>query len=648
MPADLIRFDRKAWIFLGVLLLLPALGTAFKLHGSSIAVWNQVLPDRRPDAGVLWGTPKGVRSDEWLFFTPMVVSQASSRPSFPLVNPGWGPAQAPLITNAPVRHWSMLVRPQYWGFFLLDLEHAFAFYWNMKAFLLLGGVFLLLMLLTGSNFGVSLLGMAWVFFSGFMQWWYSTPGMLPEVVGCFSLLLVSAHYLALSSRRWVVGVSALVLSLSFLGSVLVLYPPFQVPLLYLGIAILAGSLGPRLATNPPRGDLTFRVCCAASALSVVVVLLALYYRDAKPAIELMSGTIYPGSRMSTGGDIPLAQIFGGFYGFFMSEQVFPQEWDNVCEASNFVLLFPLPMAALLWRAWRGRRVTALEWSLMGYLGVVLTWIALGWPRSLAVASGFGRSPGIRSLLGLGLASIFLCCIFLAKRRVDLPGGIGRRLSVAVSWLILVLLFSLDLARVTVGVATPGRVALVSIVATATGYLLLARRRISCALCILLPNILSHGLVNPLAVGLGPIRDSRLFQQVSRIVDQDPDARWAVYGHFVAVNLFKAAGAHVFNGTNVMPPLEDLRELDPRSVAASTYNRFAHIQLVPTQGSDVSFTLLQAQSLYKIEIDPKSEIWRRLRIRYVALPFAATDREFLEGAALVLALPDEGLWVYRNH
>jgi hypothetical protein len=50
--------------------------------------------------------------------------------------------------------------------------------------------------------------------------------------------------------------------------------------------------------------------------------------------------------------------------------------------------------------------------------------------------------------------------------------------------------------------------------------------------------------------------------------------------------------------------------------------------------------------YVIRIDPGSDAWRRLGIRYVALPRAPRDPEFLEQAALVATFPEVGLRVYE--
>jgi hypothetical protein len=63
-----------------------------------------------------------------------------------------------------------------------------------------------------------------------------------------------------------------------------------------------------------------------------------------------------------------------------------------------------------------------------------------------------------------------------------------------------------------------------------------------------------------------------------------------------------------------------------------------------QGPRVAFALLRADE-YAIEIDPKSELWRDLGVGYVALPYEASDPEFLALARPVGKLPDVGMWIY---
>ena len=130
MSAELVRFDRKTLAVLAALALGVAASTALGIHGSSIGIWNH-LPGGTPGAGVLLGTPKQTRSDEYAVTTLAMISQARVRPDFPRVNPAWGAGPVPLIFSLPARHWSMAVRPQLAGFLALDLVRGFAFDWAM-------------------------------------------------------------------------------------------------------------------------------------------------------------------------------------------------------------------------------------------------------------------------------------------------------------------------------------------------------------------------------------------------------------------------------------------------------------------------------------------------------------------------------------
>ena len=143
--------------------------------------------------------------------------------------------------------------------------------------------------------------------------------------------------------------------------------------------------------------------------------------------------------------------------------------------------------------------------------------------------------------------------------------------------------------------------------------------------------------------MDPVLQAKPFQHVSQIVSKDPDAHWAVYGSYLVADLFKAAGAQVFNGTKVVPPLEELRVIDPS--AEQIYNRYAHITLTPTLNPTPEFHLITFDA-YEIAIDPKSDLWPRLGIRYVALPLVPKDPEFLQRTTFLVALPEVRLWVYR--
>jgi hypothetical protein len=174
-----------------------------------------------------------------------------------------------------------------------------------------------------------------------MQWWYSTPSMLPEMVGCGALLIVALHYLILSRRSSLIIASGVMSTICVLGFILCFYPPFQQPLAYLGVAILVGSIAPRITSGTSKNTLLVRIGTAFGVLLLSGTLLVLFYNDAREAIELARNTVYPGARAVSGGDLTIAKVFGGFFGFFMSETRSPAFWGNVCESSNFLMLFPI-------------------------------------------------------------------------------------------------------------------------------------------------------------------------------------------------------------------------------------------------------------------------------------------------------------------
>ena len=117
----LVVFDYKVLVLIIISFLFFLLLVVFKVHGSSIASWNNYIPDgeNASEKGLLFGSPKAIRSDEWLVSTPFALSQAESSPRFPLQNEALGEGNVPMLMNLPVEHASTIFRPQHWGYFFL-------------------------------------------------------------------------------------------------------------------------------------------------------------------------------------------------------------------------------------------------------------------------------------------------------------------------------------------------------------------------------------------------------------------------------------------------------------------------------------------------------------------------------------------------
>lgn len=633
---------RRSIIAAGLLgLVALAAGTFAGLHGSSIGIWNSAFPGQPPRAGVLAGTPRFIRIDEWSVVTPAILSQLNQSPPCPVDNPAWGPERTPLLMNVPVRHWSAAFRPQFWGFFLFGPEHGFAFYWMMKAILLSGGCFALLLALTGRP-AAAAIGSAWIAGSAFIQWWFSSPSALPEMLGSWALAtagLILATHAARPRDRVVAAAIAAAAGVSF---ALCCYPPFQIPLVWLSVALLAGGRPPHLGPAP-AGARRWRWWPAAAAVAAAGAIAAIYFAEAAPALELVRRTVYPGSRLSTGGELGLAEAFRGLYDVWTSERSFPVSYGNICEASSFALLFPVALAALAWDALRRRAVRPLEAALAVYTLALLAWLVLGWPAPLARLTGLARVPPARAMLGLGVASIIWCIVCAAGRRDGRAAGPAVAAGLALG--AAALAAGLALRATAPELVTPLRLAAVTAAAAAAGCAIWSGRLTVLAACAVAPTLLAHAGVNPVARGLAPLTASRLHREVRELVAREPAARWAVFGNYLFANYLKAAGARVMNGTRFVPDPEQMRVLDPADRSQGIHNRYGHMSLATGDAASARFELAAFDS-YVATVSATSGVWKALGVRYLVLPAPSGTPDFLRAAQPALQFPELDLWVYR--
>lgn len=247
-----------------------------------------------------------------------MLSQARQTPPFPIENPSLGSGRAPLLMSIPVAYYTTLFRPQLWGFFLFEFERGFSFYWCAKIFgLLLASVFLLRQLGIRSR-AIVAFGTVWLFFSSFVPWWFSSPAMLPELVASWAMCIGCAIAFSqeMTTRR---GIGLAVAGFIFFGLnfVLCLYPPFQIPLVFLGLALLTGFwLEHRKDDHPVRLKRALLLLAGTSA--VILLALVPFWLETRATLEVVAQTEYPGGRRSSGGSYSVWRLFAGIIGFFES------------------------------------------------------------------------------------------------------------------------------------------------------------------------------------------------------------------------------------------------------------------------------------------------------------------------------------------
>jgi hypothetical protein len=602
---------RRIGLAIAALLLLAfAALVALRVHGFSIAAWHEVIDGSEP-AGVLFGEPRPIRSDDWKVQIPLILAQRAAEPVFPVVNPILGGGTGMLLPiEVPVAHWATLFRPTMWGWFL-GPDVGLAWQWWSRAFGLFGVWLAVLCVVARGRIGIAAAGSALLVVSPFFQFWALNAA--PHAI-CAGVVFLSA--LALARARTPRGIASAALALALAGAwfALTIYPPYQVTLGWLVVALLAGTLLDARATLPLAQHRGLRVGAGILAVAAAVAIVAAFAWEARDAIETIRNTVYPGRRLSTGAERSVAALLNANLG----APLWADTWGplfNVCEAASFWLLSPAIVALLLWRRARGERIDALTAAVAIYAAVLWLYIVFGFPAWLARATLLGSVPGRRAVIGLGLADAILLVRFAACA-VPLRGSEWQRgAAIAIGWGALVAGSGVALARVLPDARLP------VLAAFALGNALLAlafvhRPRVALPLLALVSGASSLWF-NPVAIGGSAfLRDNALAREIVAI-DRAAGGQsvWVSFGRDDLPNLFRTLGVRSLAGAHPLPPLALWQRIDPERRQRSVYDRYAHVAFVASPGSTPTFQL-HSQDFVILRIDPRGPAFRALGATHV--------------------------------
>jgi len=640
----MIIWDKKLVGLLAICFILLFFASIFKLNGSSVDSWNTLF-GRLKQTNVILGKARAVRIDEWMVVTPWMLSQAKHSPRFPLHNASAGAENIPLLSNLPVRGLAAFFRPQYWGFFILDFETAFSLYWNLKIIGLFLGFFLLLLLFTANNFWLSFFGSLWLLYSAFTQWWLSTPAMMPEMLASLALAALSILYIFFSQSKWLILFSGLVLIIAALNFLLCAYPAFQVPLLYLLVAIVAGFCYDRGKWGDFRRNAGFRwLSLAASFFGIGIILYFISYA-LKDTLLIIQNTEYPAGRISAGGGLGMARVLSGIYGFFLKENIFPKAWGNICEASNFIIISPWLLLPFIFNIKNWLKKERLLVILLIYQGLLCFWITRGFPLMASKLTLFSLVTEQRALIGLGLANILSAILFFTKPQYRLKWNFVQGIFFSLIAFLLAVLHGFWLNRQSNGFFYAYQIIWASFFCASLAYSLLTQRKFLFFMIIgilILPNL----GVNPLARGLSPLMDQELTYFMDGLNIQARSSEWIVFGDCRVANFLKSTGVNVFNGTQAAPELSRMKVLDPAGNYRKIYNRYATISCVTNTRQDEASFSLNHNDFYTLKVHPCNLKLAQLGVNYFVFTYKPANAE----VACLEPLSEQsvsGLHIYRR-
>ena len=621
-PLPQIPFASRTSI-VALLIALYLVASLCGLNGSSTAIWRLLADRANPEQATIIGSPKFIRSDEWLVHTPWILSQCLQQPPFPLANRDIGDGPATLITSVPVRHWSMIFRPQYLGFFILPLEAAFAFYWNFKWFALLLGAFLFFELLTGGRSALALAGAAFIFFAGFVQWWFSSPTMMPEMIGMFFSAMWATAIIFRSRSPWRALAAAVVLLFALEQFIFCCYPRFQIPLSYLALFMLAGG-----AAGYFRRVGALRLAIFLGTLVIAGLLLAVWLHEVSALLNQIRRLVYPGQIFYTGGTYLWRWLAAPFLEFGMTEERYPFTMGNACEAAGYLFLFPLLLALLLRDALR-RRFDPLLVAPISFAVLLLFYMCIGVPASFARWSGLSLVATTRANIALGIASAIALFRYLARdnseaSRSHPPIETVIFLTLALAYSALFSRANSLLASYIGGSAVVG----VSLYFALTTLAIWNQRRLAACTLLLVPLLGANALVNPINRGLPAFGRSAFWKEIRAVEQNHPEARWLVLGNPGAssnmAQFVKSTGAQVMAGVRCNPDEEMIHLLDPAGEHRGVHSRYGHISVSPSLNQTPVFELTSTDT-YSIRLPLSTGLISRLGATYL-LDLGPADRE----------------------
>lgn len=368
----------------------------------------------------LLGTARQIRTDEWMVLTPM--TQLAVRGGFKpedQVSP-YGQSLRGFIA-LPIADWSLAFKPQLWAYWILPPAYAYSMYWAILWGGMLSG-YALLLRLCGVPMSLAVLGSVILWMSHFVQVWWTGPAPAFALAPWPAVILLSQ--LRTAAKCILVPYAAAVWMFG------VLYPPYQIPTV---LALGALALGLR------RDVISLR------SLVVVVgsgcAVLAIGYAYLHDVIEVMRSTVYPGSRVSSGGGLSSVQLASHVLPYLSTFNFAPLIGkSNECEVAVVSTALPLLLLCCIEYRSLSSALRQEAWPLCiigGTLALMFAWIALPIPSVVGRVLLWHYVPPYRMTWAFGMLLTLAAVALLA--RVNVRFSLARVAvfcaGMLVSWLV---------------------------------------------------------------------------------------------------------------------------------------------------------------------------------------------------------------------
>lgn len=611
------------------------------ISGSSIHAWADWV---ETDAdGVLLGTERSIRSDEWALNTAFAVSQttdyAGSAFSYYSDIIRGASTDTFIVYGQPVWDIAEIFRPFHWGYLLFGASRGLSFFWCARLLALILAAFELGMLITGGRRLLSLTLSGMLSFSSMLQWWFAINGLVEMLVFSFAAVVILHKYM--HTKRYGRRVLyALLLTECACGFVFTFYPAWMVPIGYvlagLGLWVIISSR--KEFHFEAKKDLPIiGLFVGLTAASLAYVLL---YRS-WDTVQLTLNTAYPGKRLQ------LEPISWDNMGNYVANLFTPLRdmsfTSNNVECSSVISFMPLGAILCVWGMIRRKKADSFAVLLLAVSVPLTIFTFVGMNETAARLTGLSFSTPFRTLPVLHLLHLLLLfrAVALMERSMLRPAAVLVA-ALMDAWI-------LKMAYGCVGdYLQPEMLALAGVILFLMMLFLLrasgsVNMQLLLGACAAVAAFLGGVYVNPVQHGIEELTGSTPYQMVQEVVEEDPQGLWIVENTaYPLTNLPITAGAPTINSTNVYPNLERWELLDPDHSDEEIYNRYAHIRIDLTE-EETKFIEGETPDVFSLQLN--YEDLETLDVSYI---LATRDLSGYSGNELKLEeLDHQGeVWIYR--
>lgn len=547
-----------------------------------------------------------MRTDEFVVNTPLAFSQYMNNFAYFSDIVRGTATDMFIVYGQPVWDIGMIFKPFQLGYLFLNQGQGLSFFWISRLIFLFLISFEFGMLLTNKNKILSFSYALLVTFSPLVQWWFAVNGLVEQLIFGQLLILLINWYMIIDNykKRLLIGLAMMV---SFGGFLLVFYPSWQIPFAYVFL-LLACWIFFKNKNEFKYGKRDLNIFLLN--LVIFLIIMAHILSNSLETILLTLHTAYPGVEVFNGGGSISAFINYIPSIFFPVTQT--NVLPNVCEHAIFVDLFPVPLIMAFFILIYQETKDKLLIGLVVLYFILIIFYIFHLPDFMVDLTLRGHIRTRR----LMPVFTFVGVIILIRSLSSLKNFEYKTLAIALSLILSTIMVYSSFAEFNAYYTSwmPILAIIFYFIVFSSCFLASSKRNQKIFLvCIIVLSFLSGGLVNPVDRGTDVIFESNYFNEVEKIVQNDPEGIWIVQE--MPGNLLIPAGAKTINSIQTYPAFETWQEkLDSNNQYTDIYNRYAHIKIDLQDKNDTSFELLAPDS-FKVHLNVND--LEKLNVSYIA-------------------------------